>query len=130
MKIISNKYIPWKGYKYINLFGILFTRNDNHIILSSKDYTHEYIHTLQMKELGYIGFYILYFIEYLFKWISCLFKDTSKYNFNYPYRSISFEQEAYYNENNPSYLNTRKHYTWLKYIFTYFNWENYTKKHS
>lgn len=130
MKIISNKYIPWKGYKYINLFGILFTRKDSHIILSARDYTHEYIHTLQMKELGYIGFYILYFIEYLFKWIFCLFKDTSKYNFNYQYRSISFEQEAYYNENNPSYLNTRKHYTWLKYIFTYFNLENYTKRHS
>uniref|UniRef100_UPI003FEDC151 hypothetical protein n=1 Tax=Lachnospira sp. TaxID=2049031 RepID=UPI003FEDC151 len=28
MKVIQNKWIPFKGYKYINLFGLIFTRID------------------------------------------------------------------------------------------------------
>lgn len=28
MKIIRNKYIPFKGYRAINLFGILFVRGN------------------------------------------------------------------------------------------------------
>ena len=38
MKVIQNKLIPFPGYSYINLFGIIFTRNKrkyqtNHIIM-------------------------------------------------------------------------------------------------
>lgn len=62
MKIIYNKIIPFKGFKAINLFGFLFTRKRN---LLDVDINHEAIHTEQMKELLYIGFYILYFAEWL-----------------------------------------------------------------
>ena len=31
MKIIRNKIIPFKGFKAINLFGILFVRGDSKI---------------------------------------------------------------------------------------------------
>ena len=34
MKVIQNKWIPFKGYKYINLFGLIFTR-DKHKISAS-----------------------------------------------------------------------------------------------
>lgn len=27
MKVIQNKFIPFKGYKYINIFGLIFTRD-------------------------------------------------------------------------------------------------------
>lgn len=111
MKIVYNKVIPFKGFLAINLFGILFVRKNkdgSNPILSDTTMNHESIHTAQMKELGYVFFYLLYFIE----WVIRLF-----INMPYAYRAISFEQEAYQNEDNLDYLKTRKHYSWIKYIF-------------
>ena len=51
MKIIRNNYIPFQGYKAINLFGILFVRGNARI--NEKTIRHEAIHTTQMKELWY-----------------------------------------------------------------------------
>lgn len=66
MKIVYNKWIPFKGFFAINLFGTYFIREENkHIKVSKKTLNHEAIHTEQMKELGYIFFYIWYFIEWL-----------------------------------------------------------------
>ena len=31
MRVIQNKWIPFKGYKYINLFGLIFTRDASKI---------------------------------------------------------------------------------------------------
>lgn len=43
MKIIYNNIIPFKGFKAINLFGILFVRKNKS--LSNKDINHEAIHS-------------------------------------------------------------------------------------
>lgn len=104
MKIIENKIIPFPGYKAINLFGILFVREGAKI--SEQDLNHESIHTAQMKEMLYIFFYIWYIVE----WVIRLFKKGNAYH------NISFEQEAYNNEDNLEYLNNRKHYEWFKYL--------------
>ena len=96
--IIENNIIPFKGYKAINLFGIIFLRKGQ--TLSGIDYNHEMIHTKQMKELLYIFFYLLYFLE----WLVRLFINKNAY------RNISFEKEAYAHENNFKYLNHRKHF--------------------
>lgn len=106
MKIIYNSIIPFKGFSAMNLFGIMFARKECKGRISEKTINHESIHTAQMKELGYVFFYIIYFFE----WIVRLFTNPGN-----AYRSISFEQEAYVNENNYEYLNSRKHYTWFKY---------------
>lgn len=106
MKIIYNTIIPFKGFSAMNLFGIMFARKECKGRISEKTINHESIHTAQMKELGYVFFYIIYFFE----WIVRLFTNPGN-----AYRSISFEQEAYANENNYEYLNSRKHYTWFKY---------------
>lgn len=87
MKIIYNNYIPFNGFKAINLFGIVFARRK----LSQKDIKHELIHTKQMKKYFYIGFYILYILEY----IKNLF--VYKFNTKAAYKNISFEKEAYAN---------------------------------
>lgn len=96
MKIIHNNIIPFKGFLAINFFGILFVRGTerdiNDIVLN-----HERIHTAQMKELGYILFYIIYLLE----WIVRLFKKGNAY------RNISFEREAYKHERDLNYLSTR-----------------------
>lgn len=106
MKIIRNKIIPFPGYKAINLFGVLFARQN--AILKEKDLNHESIHTEQIKETLFIFFYIWYILEFLFKWVFC-------YSFEWKraYRNISFEKEAFKNQDNLDYLKTRKHYAWI-----------------
>lgn len=107
MKIVYNKWIPFKGFYAINLFGIYFIREQyKDTKISEKTLNHEAIHTEQMKELGYIFFYIWYFIE----WLIRLF-----INGRCAYSKISFEMEAYENDENYEYLNRRKHYNWFKY---------------
>jgi hypothetical protein len=108
MKVVFNNIIPFDGFAAINLFGILFVRNgvykNNRI--PSITFRHEKIHTEQIKELGYVFFYVWYFIEWLVQ--LCL-------HGKYAYYWISFEREAFDNENNIKYLDNRKHYSWLKY---------------
>lgn len=108
MKIIYNNIIPFPGYKAINLFGILFVRKG--CTMSEIDINHKKIHTEQMKEMLYIGFYLWYFIEYLI----CLI--ASGFSQNYAYHDISFEEEAYNNQGNLEYIKNRKHYSWIKYL--------------
>ena len=50
MKIIINNILPPKGFKCINLFGILFCRR----IPNKIDINHETIHTKQIQELLYL----------------------------------------------------------------------------
>lgn len=96
MKIILNNIIPFKGYKAINLFGVIFAREP----LTKIELNREAIHTAQMKEMFYIFFYIQYVIE----WIINLFKYKSTKE---AYRNISFEKEAYMFQNNFKYLEYR-----------------------
>lgn len=108
MKIIYNNIIPFKGYMAINLFGILFVRSKYKGKVDKIVINHEKIHTVQMKELLWIFFYIIYFLEYLVKIII-------HGNLHTAYRNISFEKEAYINEENMNYLKTRKCYQqWRK----------------
>ena len=76
MKIIINNILPPKGFKCINLFGILFCRR----IPNKIDINHETIHT------------------------------------KLAYKNISFEREAYQNQDDLDYLSNRKHYSWFSYI--------------
>lgn len=99
MKIIYNDIIPFKGYKAINLFGIVFARKSARP-LSDKNKNHEAIHTAQMRELLYVPFYIVYLLDWVFH--------------GFKYRRIAFEQEAYAHEDNPEYLEIRKHYAQWK----------------
>lgn len=104
MRIIYNNLIPFKGFAAINLFGILFVRKG--VKVSEEMINHEAIHTAQMKEMLYVFFYLWYVIE----WIVRLFKNGDAY------RNISFEREAYANENNRDYLTNRKMYNWINFI--------------
>lgn len=107
MKIIQNKFIPFGNYQAINLFGFLFTKGT----LSKLQINHEQIHTEQMKEMLYIFFYIWYLIEYIIIKLGNLFKSQ-----NEQYHEISFEEEAYNNQDNLDYIKNRKRYAWFKYI--------------
>lgn len=105
MKVVYNNIIPFKGFKCINLFGILFVRKG--CFMSEKDYTHEAIHTAQMKEMLYIGFYLWYFAE----WLLELFPYGSK-----SYHTNTFEREAHENDDDLTYLANRPRFAWIKYL--------------
>ena len=100
MKIVRNNIIPFKGYSYINLFGVLFTRKTSKI--RARTLNHERIRTAQMKELLFVGFYFLYLLEWVLN--------------GFCYDCISFEKEAYDNEKNFKYLSSRRKYSWVKYL--------------
>lgn len=111
MVIIENPIIPFKGFIAVNILGILFVRKEHAHRLTSADLNHEAIHTAQMRELLYAGFYLLYALEWL--WRVLFTRDRFTHA---AYRSISFEREAYANEENLHYLNTRKHFTNFKHL--------------
>lgn len=105
MKIVRNNIIPFKGFKCINLFGVLFIREE--CAMTARDFNHEEIHTAQMRELWYVPFYVLYLLEWLYRL-------TKKGN---AYRNISFEREAYGNQNDMYYLGVRRErFAWKKYL--------------
>lgn len=113
MKVIYNRYIPLKGYDAINLFGVLFIREEySDSNLGSSFFNHESIHTAQMKDfcswlpvggtifyLVYVWYFLLGLVEFDFRWKTA-------------YRSIPFEVEAYSHENETTYLETRKKFAW------------------
>lgn len=104
-KIIYNSIIPFGNFYAINIFGIIFAK-DKRKKMSKAVLNHEEIHTAQMKELGYVFFYILYFIEWVYR--LCTTKDA--------YWHISFEREAYDNQDDYKYLTYRKKYNFVKYL--------------
>ena len=112
MKTIYNSILPVKGFSAINLFGVVLIRKKYKQYEKTASMVrllnHEAIHTAQMRELGYILFYILYFLEWLFRLATPPMKTA--------YKDISFEREAKRNECNLNYLNVRKHYSALKYL--------------
>lgn len=110
MRIIRNKFIPFKGFKCVNVFGVLFVRKDS--VLTDTDINHEAIHTAQMKEMLYVAFYVWYAVEWAVRLICNGFKAHKAY------RTVSFEDEAYLKENDLTYLQERRHYAWFNFIIS------------
>lgn len=109
MKVIYNNIIPFKGFIAANLFGVLFVRNEYKDNISNSIINHEEIHTQQMKELLYIGFYLWYIIEWFIKLIYYR-------NFYKAYRTISFEREAYKHQYNMYWILCRNKFHFLQYL--------------
>lgn len=107
MKIYYSNKFPPKGFKAINIIGVIIGRRDAGI-LSKYDINHERIHSYQMRELLWIFFYLIYSIE----WFVGLIKYRNSLK---AYYNISFEREAYQNEDNLSYLDKRKIFSFIKY---------------
>lgn len=101
MKVIRNRLVPFKGFKAINLFGIIFVRRECDI--TATDLNHEAIHTAQMREMLYVIFYLTYLAEWLWHLFSCRKAREA-------YRRISFEREAYANQSDSEYPINRKHF--------------------
>lgn len=121
LKVICNKWIPFPGFVAIMLFGVIFKRQEYCRYSTNRSImNHEGIHVCQaldfvghnekLKILGFIIFYLLYFMEWLIKLIISIF-TLGKVK---AYHSISFEQEAYTNQYNINYQITRKRFGWIR----------------
>lgn len=104
MKIIRNRFIPFKRFDAINLFGCLFCHH--HTKITPELINHERIHTAQMQEMLIVFFYIWYVIEWLIK---IPMKGGG-------YANLAFEREAYQHMHDLNYLKHRKHFAWWKYL--------------
>ena len=104
MRIIYNKHFPFGNFLATNVFGIIFCRSDKGR-LSEVDKNHEYIHTLQQREMLFLGFSLWYCIEWLWRYAKC--RDGMK-----AYRDLYFEREAYTMESDLEYRHHRKHFAW------------------
>jgi len=106
--IFINKYIIPKGFDGLTIFPFIFLKrkelkHDKILIY------HEKIHLQQQKELGVLFFFLCYGLEYVFR----LFQYK---NHLLAYQNISFEREAYQNQENLHYINKRKWWSFFKYI--------------
>ena len=128
MKVIYNKFIPFKGFYAITIIKWIFVREECKYLDGSSVYNkmvnHESIHEQQILDftpetfpswlrytIGSVCFYLLYGLEWLFKLIPCLITK------NNAYRSLCSEQEAFENELDFEYINKREKLAWLKKIF-------------
>ena len=128
MKVIYNRFIPFKGSYAITIIKWIFVRNEYKRLDGSRIYNkminHESIHEQQILyftpitfpnwlrySIDSMCFYPLYGLEWLFKFIPCLIKKKNVY------RSLCAEQEAYNNEMNFKYIENRSKLFWLKKIF-------------
>ena len=128
MKVIYNRFVPFKGSYAITIIKWIFVRDEYKYLDGSRIYNkminHKSIHEQQILDftptvfpnwlrytIGSICFYLLYGLEWLFKLIPCLIKKKNVY------RSLCAEQEAFKNEVDPDYINKREKLAWLKKIF-------------
>lgn len=105
--LIRCKFLP-RSISAITLFPFILHREMilRKLELDQRLVNHENIHIQQCIELGVIGFYVLYILN----WVVNLLIYRNSYK---AYKNISFEREAYKNQSNLNYLNTRKRYNYI-----------------
>ncbi|GAA4960254.1 hypothetical protein GCM10023315_05200 [Algibacter aquimarinus] len=106
--VFISKYLIPKGYNGLTIFPFIFLKRKA-LKQDSVLVNHERIHLKQQLELFVLAFYLCYFIEFLIRLIR--YK-----NWNKAYKNISFEREAYSNEFNLEYLESRPIWAFLKYL--------------
>lgn len=108
MIIICQRLLKNTKISGITLFPFILLRKKelrhNEILIN-----HEKIHLRQQLELLIIPFYIWYLSEYYVKYLK--YKDSER-----AYRNISFEKEAYKNDQNLNYLKSRKFWNFTSYL--------------
>ena len=110
MKIVRCKWFPPKGYAAIMLVWWLIVKPN--VAITARLIGHEEIHAKQQKEMLIVFFLLLYGIEFLIRLAQYKSWHTA-------YRNISFEREAYANELNYGYLQSRKRFAWFNYLKYY-----------
>ncbi|RZJ66419.1 MAG: hypothetical protein EOO50_09785 [Flavobacterium sp.] len=108
MIVIVAKYLIPKGFLGFTVYPFVLVASGKHktddVLIN-----HERIHLRQQSELLVLPFFVWYFLEFLVRVIR--YRDRKKAYFN-----ISFEREAYANETDFGYLESRSLWRFLKYL--------------
>lgn len=107
--ILVSRYFFYKNYVGLSLWPFIILREaelkEDAILIN-----HERIHLKQQLELLILPFYFLYLLEWTLRYL--YYMDSYK-----AYQNISFEREAYNNEDNLNYLEERRPFSFIKYIW-------------
>jgi hypothetical protein len=103
-RMINHENIHWRQQMEMAVTGAIIALITGIILLSLGIYSWW---LLLLLAFPFLFFYLWYVIE----WFIRIFVNGKK-----AYKSLSFEREAYGNEDNLEYLKTRKDYSWFKYI--------------
>lgn len=107
---IRTRFARWLSFGFANGITLFpFVLIAPTVRLSRRLVIHERIHLRQQTELLIVPFYLLYLLEFLLG----LIRFRNSYE---AYRNISFEQEAYSNDTNSSYLRVRPFWNWRRYL--------------
>ncbi|SMG50428.1 hypothetical protein [Arenibacter troitsensis] len=107
--ILVFKHVFYKNYVGLSFWPFIILKNSS----LKKDATllnHEKIHLRQQRELLIVPFYFLYLLEGIIRYL--IYFDAYK-----AYQNISFEREAYQNETNLYYLEERRTFSFIKYLW-------------
>lgn len=98
-----------RRYSAMCIWPFVIVRKGIHVSEQSSLLNHERIHARQQLEMLLAGFFLWYGVEYLIRLI-CLRQHDKAYH------RISFEQEAFANDQNMDYLKKRKPFSWMAYL--------------
>lgn len=107
--ILVFKHFFYKNYVGLSLWPFIFLKH-NDLKKDAVLINHEKIHLRQQLELLILPFYILYILEWLLRTI--LYLNTYR-----AYQNMSFEREAYHNEKDLNYLDHRRPFSFMNYLF-------------
>lgn len=97
-----------KGFVGVTLYPFIFLKRED-LKHDAELINHEKIHLQQQQELFIVFFFLFYLIEWTFKFL----KYRNKF---LAYKNLSFEREAYHNQDNLYYLDNRKIWAFLNYL--------------
>ena len=75
--------------------------------MSREEQNHEYIHTLQQREMLFVGFYVWYVVEFAWRYMKCR-------NWMKAYRELYFERGAYQMQHDLTYRYHRRPFGWWR----------------
>lgn len=108
MFLVVNKYLLRRRFVGLTLWPFIIVKRAE----LKKDevfINHERIHLRQQLEMLVLPFFIWYTLEYMIRLV--------KYRNGYKaYKNISFEREAYQNENTLDYLEKRSRWSFINYL--------------
>ena len=127
--IIRNKHIPFKGFAVMNILGFLFVREE--VEMTAEVLNHEAIHTRQQYEIMVASAILFLWVVNTYSWLCYLLIifamplvlyalawliELMRPPYNSAYKDSPFEREAYANQHNPNYLDSRPMFAWVRYI--------------
>jgi len=108
MLLVVNKYLLRKKFVGITLWPFIVMKNKG-LKNDAVFINHERIHLRQQLELLVLPFFLWYGIEFCVRCIQYKNAYTA-------YRNISFEREAYKNEENLDYLKRKKFWSFIHFL--------------